>query len=399
MRPSTRVKAILLAMTFSFWIHAGELRAEAVNGSNLDDFDANSTSLSIVDSIPQLDAGISNLTGVSDDTTFGVLIESKYGINLTDSDSIRFKIDDGVHFVYKRDLRSDTMRVVEVKDEDPHKTLFWVVYERSLETRLPPLYFPDKIVRMTVDVVDRRQNKLSPRLFRFKIESDPGHAAEFDRLPEYDFMDMDPLMSETHHDSGMEILSGELEGAKIIYNSKEPLTPGFGPIDEIGALNLENSEGIGAPLNLIPHTVFHTPVKIMIPFPEGTDITNVDIFYHNGVEWLPACDVDGNVLPGGRGWMVPGSRVNHFKTSPPVVEIQVYHFSAAQGGFVVANSGTTTHDDYADRNGTVVVAKCFIDTAAYDARPAFGLLTLLWVLGTLGLLPIIYWFRRSEVSR
>ena len=65
-------------------------------------------------------------------------------------------------------------------------------------------------------------------------------------------MDRDQLIAETPYDAGMEILSGELEGAKIIYNSKEPLTPGFGPSDEIEALNLEDSKGIGAPLNLIP---------------------------------------------------------------------------------------------------------------------------------------------------
>jgi len=65
-------------------------------------------------------------------------------------------------------------------------------------------------------------------------------------------MDRDQLIAETPYDAGMEILSGELKGAKIIYNSKEPLPPGFGASDEIEALNLEDSKGIGAPLNLIP---------------------------------------------------------------------------------------------------------------------------------------------------
>jgi hypothetical protein len=186
----------------------------------------------------------------------------------------------------------------------------------------------------------------------------------------------------------MEILSGELQGAQIIYSRKEPLTPGFGPIDEVETLNVEDSQGIGAPLNLIPHTIFHTPVKILIPFPPGTDIANMDIFYHNGEEWQPACDADGNVLPGGRGWMVAGTRVNHFTTDPPLVEIQVYHFSAAQGGFIFAS--TENSKDYhkdSDYSGTVVVAKCFIDTASFEAKPAFGLLALLWLLGVLGVLP------------
>jgi hypothetical protein len=390
MQRSIVFKSALLAFISFIWVHAAELQTVGFSGSIPDDYQSKSTFLSLIDIIPQHNAGVSHSTGVPDDTTFGVLIESQYGINLADSDSIRFEIDDGVHFVYTRDLSSDTMRVVEVIAEDPNQTLIWVVYDRSMESYLPPLYFPDKIVRITVRAIDTRQNSLSPRQFRFKIESDSGPDTEFDRLPDYDFMDRDQLLSETKYDSGMEILSGELEGAKVIYNSQEPLTPGFGPIDQIEALNLADRQGIGAPLNLIPHTIFHTPVKIMIPFAEGTDIANMDIFYHNGVEWLPACDADGNVLPGGRGWMVRGSRVNHFGTSPPLVEIQVYHFSAAQGGFIVVNSGTTTRDnEHTNQSGTVVVAHCFIDTAIDNPKPVVGLLAFIWVVGLLGLLPVI----------
>lgn len=116
----------------------------------------------------------------------------------------------------------------------------------------------------------------------------------------------------------------------------------------------------------------------------------MDIFYHNGLEWLPACDADGNVLPGGRGWVVAGTRVNHFTTDPPLVEIQVYHFSAAQGGFIAASTKTNGDHDHSNYSGTVVVAKCFIDTAAIDnPKPTFGLLALLWTLGILGAMPAI----------
>jgi len=291
------------------------------------------------------------------------------------------------------------VRMVAVADEDPQKTLLWAVYERSLETFLPPLYFPDTIVHITVEVVDVNQNQLPLQQFRFKIESDPGHSADFDRIPDYEFIDTDDFRPEAPYDSGMEILSGDLEGAKIIYNSKEPLTPGFGPIDEIEALNYEDSQSVGVPLNLLPHTVFHTPVKIFIPFPEDTDISQMEIFFHNGVEWRPACDIDGNALPGGIGWMVPGSRVNHVESSPPLVEIQVYHFSAAQGVVVVNTTGTSgTTNDRVDtgRSGGVAVVTCFIETAAYDMRPVPGLLAILWVLGILGLLPAVILYQRSK---
>ena len=400
MQRSIVFKSVLLAFIFFIWFHAAGLQTVGFSRSNPDKYHSRSTFLSLIDSIPQHNSGISNSAGVPDDTTFGVLIESQYGIDLTDAESIRFEIDDGVHFVYTRDLSSDTMRVVEVIAEDPNQTLIWVVYDRSMESYLPPLYFPDKIVRITVRATDTRQNSLSPRQFRFKIEPDSGPDTEFDRLPDYDFMGRDQLLSETKYDLGIEVLNGEFEGAKIIYDSKEPLTPGFGPTDAIEELNLKDTEGIGAPLNLIPHTIFHTPVKILIPFPAGTDIADMDIFYHNGVEWLPACDADGNVLRGGRGWMVPGSRVNHFRTSSPLVEIQVYHFSAAQGGFIVASSGTNRDHDHSNQSGTVVVAKCFIDTAIDNPKSAYDLLTLLCTLGTLVALPTlraVLFFLRKQV--
>jgi hypothetical protein len=391
MNRSIWIKAAFIAIAISLWIRVGDPGAEAVSGPYRNDVDTNPVVLSILDSMPR---GVSG--GVPDDSSFGVLVESRFGIKLSDPASIRFEINDGVHFVYTRDLSSDTMRVVRVEDEDPHHDLIWVVYDRSLETLLPPLYYPGRILQVTVNIEDQYQNRLSPTEFRFMIESDFGRTTQLDSLPDYDFIDPGYLNVEEPYDSGMEILSGELQGAQIFYNGKEPLTPGFGPSDEIETLNLEDSQGIGAPLNLIPHTIFHTPVKILIPFPPGTDIADMDIFYHNGEEWLPACDADGNVLPGGRGWMVPGSRVNHFRTSPPLVEIQVYHFSAAQGGFVVVTTGTDRDQDHSDQSGTVVVAKCFIDTAGDNPKPTFGLIALLYVLGILCLLPLVM---RSQFSK
>ena len=368
-------------MLFTIWIHFGDPGIDSAGASNHYDIDPNPTYLTILDSMPQ------HAIGVPDDSVFGVLIESQYGIDTTEPESIRFEIDDGVHFPYQRDLRSDTMRLIWVEDEDPNQMLIWVVYDRSLEEHLPPLYIPDTTVRITMSIIDLLQHWLPPQQFWFKIESDPGHTAEFDSLPDYDFIDSEDLIFDAHYDAGMEILGGELQGAKILYNSEEPLTPGFGPVDEISAVNLKDTQGVGAPLNLIPHTIFHTPVKLLIPFPPGTDMENLDIFYHNGEEWLRACDADGNVLPGGRGWMVAGSRVNYYLTDPPLVEIQVYHFSAAQGGYVVAKT-----EDHDDSSGTTVIVKCFIDTAAFEAKRDFGLYAFFLVLGILGLLPLVILF-------
>jgi hypothetical protein len=400
MQRSILFKSAFFTIVFFLCMHGGNFKAEAGSVSFNDTSDANLQSLRVLDTIPQRDAAISTSTQVPDDTSFGVLIESKFPIDQSDPDSVWFEIDDGIHFVYERDIGSDSVRIEEVTGDDPQKNLIWVVYDRSLETLLPPLYIPDNIVHITVHASDVHQNSLPPRQFRFKIESDPGHAVEFDRLPDYDFVDSYDLITEWFFDSGMEILSGELAGAKIIYDSGEPLTPGFGPGDDVESLNVDGAEGIGEPLSLVPHTVFHTPVKILIPFPEGTDLANTDIFYHNGVEWLRACDADGNVLPGGIGWMVAGSRVNHYETSPPLVEIQVYHFSSVQG-FVAFRSSETTGSGgggtHTGSGGTAAV-KCFIDTAAYDfeGKPVFGLLALLWVIGIIGLLTVITAYRHAK---
>ncbi len=76
--------------------------------------------------------------------------------------------------------------------------------------------------------------------------------------------------------------------------------------------------------------------------------------------------------------MVPGSRVNHPEQIPPQIEIEVYHFSAAQA--VVSGTSTTTDNTHYQKNGSgaVVYASCFIDTAA--AGNETGFISLLGLL-------------------
>jgi hypothetical protein len=127
----------------------------------------------------------------------------------------------------------------------------------------------------------------------------------------------------------------------------------------------------------MPHTVFNNPVKLYIPFADGTDVTALDIHYFNGLRWLPACDAGGNLLPGGEGWMVPGSRVNHPDQSLPFIEIEVYHFSAAQA--VVSGSSTTTdyRHNQSSGSGAAVYAECFIGSAATEGASIYWVLVLL----------------------
>jgi hypothetical protein len=152
----------------------------------------------------------------------------------------------------------------------------------------------------------------------------------------------------------------------VLYSSREPLTPVFGPADGIDEINLAGVRPAGPALNLTPHSVFNIPVKLFIPVAEDIDIAAAGLAYHDGTGWLPAADADGNVLAGGEGWMVPGSRIDHRETRPALIEVQVHHFSGAEAVVII---GGTTNDEQKpppDDNGSqlVVSANCFINSAA-----------------------------------
>ncbi|GAJ20959.1 unnamed protein product, partial [marine sediment metagenome] len=84
---------------------------------------------------------------------------------------------------------------------------------------------------------------------------------------------------------------------------------------------------------------------------------------YNGTGWVLACDANGNVQPDGEGWMVPGSRVNHNDSTPPTIEIQLYHFSGILAGIFGFGGG----DGGGGNPGGGGGGGCFIATAAYGS--------------------------------
>jgi hypothetical protein len=164
--------------------------------------------------------------------------------------------------------------------------------------------------------------------------------------------------------------SGPLAGAKVVYDSNEPVKPIFGPVNEVPVVG-----GVGItpapssyPLNLEPPTVFNKPVRIFLPFPDSSDssdpsddVSNFSVALYDGENWVVACDASGNVLPAGDGWMVPGSRVNHNNGFPPSIELQVYHFSAVQAA-VVTGGGSSLSAASAAGDGGGGGGGCFIAT-------------------------------------
>ena len=346
-----------------------------------------SAPIEIRDSIPRDDAGIVNFARVPDETGFAVLIRSAHGIDTLAPDAIRFTIDDGLHLPYVRDLRSDTVRTVKL-DEDPDEevTYLWAVYDRSLEADIPMSYPLDAVIDIKVEVRDIQNNILQPPPFEFKIETRARKAASRQNLPKTDeFYMIDPDSGDPY-DAGIEIIDGELSGAKVVYSSRETLTPAFGSLDGIEEINLAGIQSAGLPVNLIPHTVFDAPVKLFIPVADDVDITAAGLAYHDGTQWLPAADADGNVLSDGEGWMVPGSRVNHAETRPALIEVQVYHFSGTQAVVFAAFDGTSKEGENDRTDGTHVFinANCFINSAAGGAE--FGSAALIGLIGFVGFL-------------
>lgn len=94
-------------------------------------------------------------------------------------------------------------------------------------------------------VKDIYQNIISDEQFKFRIESDSEQANSFNHLPASISFDIaDPKVIQ---DSGIELISGALTGARILYSSDEPLVPAFGPTGAVESINKSHkNSGSGA---------------------------------------------------------------------------------------------------------------------------------------------------------
>jgi hypothetical protein len=316
----------------------------------------------IVETIPHDGAGINDLSRVPNDSSFCVRIKSANGIDLTDPTSVRFTIDDGFQANYTRALDDiSVVRVIKLTDDDDHAVRqLWVVYDRSKEDGFGT-YSYDTQINVDVDVRDSEGLEMPPESYFLWIETQEQHNAAEAALPDtapLNPSDPDLVDSQYFYDVGVEVTGGDLRGAKIIYDSNEPIQPKFGPVGEIPRLD---AESIGAPMNLQPPNVFNTPVKLLIPYPGYSDVSDLCIYLFNGEKWALACDAAGNIQPGGEGWMVPGSRVNHNHGDPSTIEIKVHHFSAVQAGVDGMDSGS-----------------CFISTSG-TAHPSLLRWQMKWI--------------------
>jgi hypothetical protein len=323
--------------------------------------------------IPHAGAGLYDATRVPFDTAFAVLIvDSTYGIDITDVDSVSFVVDDGVNEPFPVDL-GDTaiMRTIKLNPDDPDTaaTAFWAVYDRSQNG--PSTYAFDTIVNVQV-TTRNTQGFYFGATYTFRVESEAEHEAATNvrYLPDADTVDADDpdlMDSDYLYDAGIFVQTDDPKGAKIIYHSSQPNALFFGSNNELPQFNVENVTPIGDSLNLQPSSVFSVPAKLIIPCPGISDVSKINIYVYNGREWQLALS-GSSVQEGGYGWVVPRSRINNNYGSSSSIEIKVYHFSGVQAGIVdtsvrpSGDSGSSPDED---------VANCFLDTVSEGEHPHY----------------------------
>lgn len=303
--------------------------------------------IDVVEVIPLNNSGIPpSKERLPNNTAFAVRMESADGIDTGDPNAVVFSIDDGSN-TYTRKLNdlngtgSKILRAVPLDADGTVAYSLWAVYYRSNETALQNAYAYDATVQVTVSAKDRNGDAADPITFRFKIQGQESENAAKIKAPKLS------TSTETASPSKKKssVDSGELQGASVTYDSnlmeEIGLEPYIGPAEEIPPLNEADAAGVA--VNLLPPAVFPEGVKVTIPCPGVHDVSALWIYYYDGGTWVPACDSAGNVLAGGEGWMVRGSRINHDYNketgTPACIEIQVYHFSAAVAGQALSAGG------------------------------------------------------------
>ncbi len=229
-------------------------------------------------------------------------------------------------------------------------------YEGTYTSGLPSddEYY-DVEVEVTIEAWDQFANEMEPYSFRFKVEETPP------ALPQQTIIDPNPgvpgdLCTVT-------LQEGEMAGTWMEYPDTLVPEPYFGPADEIPPLPVDDPYGIA--LNLQPPMVFEDPVKLFIPLPGATDLSEYTIYHYDpnpAVGWLEAIVGDG--------WLE--YRENHGPSDPepmdpPTIEMGISHFTGVQ---LEAPSEGDDDDDGGGGGGGGGSISCFIATAAYGTPMA-----------------------------
>ena len=281
---------------------------------------------------------------IPSNSVFAVRLEATQGINIAQSSGVTVTVNDGIQ-TYKRNLNDKNASSKEIVKAIPldsggttSKNL-WIAYYRSNETAMSNEFSSGVTVTVTFEATDVRKDSMTPRSLTFRIQTAGEEQEEAESLPNTVTLPNTPAPGLTT--SGVTNTATMLDRAAIIFDTSLPgntgIIPYVGPTEDIPVFDISDFTGVGVAMNLLPPAVFPGGVTVVVPCPGYTNVSGLYVYYYNGQQWVMACDPSGNVQPGGVGWMVPGSRVNH-NGNPAWIEIKVYHFSAV---IVATNSGTT----------------------------------------------------------
>lgn len=278
---------------------------------------------------PQVREVIPAGTGpIPSNSVFAIRLEATQGINISDSSGVRVTVSDGSQ-TYIRNLNNTTVKAIRLDSGGTTSRNLWIAYYRSNETAMDNEYAAGVTVTVTFEVTDVRKDSMTPRTLTSRIQTAEEEQEEANRLPNAGNMPNVPTPGLTT--SGVTDTASPIYRSAIVYDTSLPgstgIIPYFGPSEEVPAFDVSGYAGVGVAVNLLPPAVFPGGVTLVIPCPGYTNVSGLYIYYHNGQQWVMACDRFGNVQPGGVGWMVPGSRVNR-NGDPAWIEIKVYHFSA-----------------------------------------------------------------------
>jgi hypothetical protein len=290
---------------------------------------------------------------VPSNSVFSVRLEATQGINIAEASGVTVTVNDGTQ-TYKRNLNKTTVKAIPLDSGGATSRNLWIAYYRSNETATANEFSPGATVAVTFEATDMRKDSMTPRTLSFRVQTAGEEQEEADNLPNTVTVPNKPTPGLTT--SEVTNTATPLDRAAIIYDSSLPgntgIIPYVGPTEDIPGLSAAGYAGVGVAMNLLPPAVFPAGVTVVVPCPGYTNASNLYVYYYNGAQWVMACDPAGNVQPGGVGWMVPGSRVNH-NGSPSWIEIGVYHFSA-----VIAAMPAATAGDSGGGGG----GGCFIDS-------------------------------------
>ncbi|MFH0925314.1 MAG: Ig-like domain-containing protein [bacterium] len=304
------------------------------------------------------------------DTPCYILIEDENEINLTEANNLNLNISYtylSQDISYPRNLDSDLIagEIIQylkldpdVNNPDPAYKLY-LAYNKSKETEVSLAgeeykghrnqYPFDTKITISIEVTNIKGKKAT-RSFSFKVESENENIIANSPDNKLELKEAREGTKRTR----VQVLTGTQKGGELIYNLQEPITPYFGPDNEIPAIDEEKEIegmtdsfimsaqaeekiiGVGNPLNLKPTAAIFPSegfVTVIIPCPEYL-ASDLNVYLYNGLAWELA-STPGNILPSAEDWLL--ERIDHDDEDPTdgifsTIEVKIRHFTGVQAG-------------------------------------------------------------------